>query len=207
MKSRTPAAWSVVMSILLAPLLAPLLAHAQCSNLTGSPAPTTETYGANYVKLKYLMNGPGGGDDRPEVKKSAFSAPSLTFDPLTTHTVHMTARKTSISGTVMWSLSVPPSATLWTQTNLPNGNTRWKYNDPNATFGVKKAQIVGYTGGFFVVTYLRGVNQNIMAAPLIPGTDQLHLLVEIENAGTGICYDGIADTCQGSGNTQICYVP
>lgn len=187
-------------------LSAPAVARAQCSNLSGNPAPQAEDYAANQVKMKYLSTGPGGLDDRPEVKKSAFTAPALVFDPQMQHTVHFTGRKNTIAGTVMWSLSVPPSPTLWTSTILSNGNVRWRYNDPAASFGVKKAQIVAYVGGLFVWTYVRGVNQSIVGAPLVPGVDQIHLMVEIESLGVGVCYDGTTTSCAGMGNTQTCKV-
>ena len=143
-------------------------ARAQCSNLTGNPAPQPEPYAANKALLKYLSTGPGSGDDRPELYKSTFTAPSLAFDPLTQHTVHFTFTKNTAAGPVMWTASVPPSATLWTMTVLGNGNVRWQYNDPAATYGVKRAQIVRYTNapGLHVWTYVKAVNQNIANAPL-----------------------------------------
>lgn len=195
-------AFSIVVALTLA---LPELVHAQCSNLTGNPVPQPEQYAANLVKLKYLATGPGFGDDRPEIQKSLFNAPSLSFDPLTTHSVHFTLRKNTIAGPVMWTASVPPSGTLWTMTLLPNGNTRWRYNDPSATFGLKKAQIIQYgVGGAFVWTYARFVNQNVTNAPLAPGVDGVHLLVEIESGGVGACYDGVTAPCTGGGNTQTC---
>lgn len=199
---------SVFAALVSASLLsAALPAFAQCTNLTGSPAPTPEEYAANRVRLKYLSTGPGSGDDRPEIQKSAFNAPSLTFDPLATHTVHFTVSRNTIAGPTMWSASVPPSASLWTMTTLSSGVVRWRYIDPNATFGgVKKAQIVGYPGGLHVWTYVRAVNQNIASAPLVPGVDQAHVLVEIESGGVGVCYDGATDNCVGTGNTQTCSV-
>ena len=196
----------VVSCVLFVLCVVPVAARGQCSFLTGNPAPQPETYAANLVKLKYLITGPGFGDDRPEIKKSSFTAPSLAFDPATLHSVHFTARANSISGPVMWTMSVPPSATLWTATTLVNGNVRWRYNDINATFGLKKAQIVAYVGGFYVWTYVRTVNQNIANAPLVAGVDALHLQVEIENGGVGVCYDGVTAACTGTGNTQTCKV-
>ncbi len=54
---------------------------------------------------------------------------------------------------------------------------------------------------------MRAVNASIVGAPLVLGVDQGHLLVEIENSGSGVCYDGIASDCSGTGNTQTCAVP
>ena len=70
-------AFSIVVALTLA---LPELVHAQCSNLTGNPVPQPEQYAANLVKLKYLATGPGFGDDRPEIQKSLFNAPSLSFE-------------------------------------------------------------------------------------------------------------------------------
>jgi hypothetical protein len=50
-------------------------AYAQCSFLTGNPAPQPEQYAANKVQLKYLGTGPGSNDDKPEIYKSTFTAP------------------------------------------------------------------------------------------------------------------------------------
>lgn len=186
-----------------AALLAPAAVRAQCVYVTGSPQP--EQYAANQVKLKYLSTGPGFGDDKPELKKSAFTAPSLGFNPQTVHSVHVTILKTNISGPTMWSTTIPPSTTLWTQNVLSNGNVRWKYNDPLVTFGVKKAQIVAYVGGFHVITKLLGANGNIANAPLAVAVDPVHVLVEIDDgAGNGVCYDGGTQPCTGSSNTQTC---
>ncbi len=204
MTTRSTTAFMAVLCL----LAAPTLVHAQCSNLTGNPPPTaTEEYGANRLRLKYLATGPGGGDDRPEISKSTFNAPALVFDPQFFHTSHFTIRKNGIAGTVMWSATLPPDATHWTSTTLSNGNVRWKYSDPAAPFGIKKAQFVEYVGGLHIWTYVRAVNASIVGAPLVPGVDQGHLLVEIENSGSGICYDGIASECSGMGNTQTCAVP
>jgi len=178
------------------------------TNLTGSPAPQPEEYAANHVKLKYLNTGPGSGDDRPEINKSLFVAPGLEFDPLTTHTVHFTLKENTIAGPVMWTATVPPSATLWTVTVLGNGNIRWRYNDPTATFGLKKAQIIRYASfpDLHVWTYARFVNQNVTNAPLTPNVDNAHLMIEIQNGGVGVCYDGASNRCTGNGNTQNCKV-
>jgi len=48
---------------------------------------------------------------------------------------------------------------------------------------------------------------SIVGAPLVPGVDHGHLLVEIETSGSGVCYDRIASECSGMGNTQTCAVP
>lgn len=178
----------------------PLVARAQCTNLTGNPAPTAEQYAANFIKLNYLPSGPGGGDDRPTLKKSAFTAPSLAFDPLTTHTVHVTMTVNTVGGPVLWSTSIPPSPTLWT-----NVGNKWMFNDPATTYGVRKAKVVSYPGGFYVIVKLLGRNTNIANAP-VAATDSAHVLVEIESGGTGICYDGGTAPCTTAGNTQTCKV-
>jgi len=188
-------------------VLASSQALAQCPNITGNPAPQAAEYAANYVKLRYLATGPGGGDDRPELYKSAVTAPLFSFDPVNTHDMHVTITKNTIGGPLLWSADVPSSSTLWTATTLSNGNVRYQYTDPNVTFGVSSIRVVKYTMlGLYNVTYFRGKNQSITNAPLIAGTDQAHVIVEMEYLGSGLCYDGQAARCTGSGNTQKCYV-
>lgn len=181
---------------------APLAVRAQCTNLTGSPAPTAEQYAANLIKLSYLPTGPGSGDDRPILKKSLFTAPSLAFDPLTTHTLHVTMTKNTLGGPLLWSTSIPPSSTLWT-----NVGNKWVFSDPATTYGVRKIKVVSFPGGAYVITKLLGRNTNISNAPVAAGVDNAHVLVEIEAGGTGICYDGDTGACTGTGNTQTCKVP
>src|SRR5262249_21696611 len=101
--------------------------------------------------------------------------------------------------------SIPPYP-AWVGTTLSNGNVRWRYNDPLAPYGVKKAQIIHNPTGFFLITKLLGSGTNITNAPLLPGTDNVHVLVEVENGGTGFCYDGTTSVCTGTGNTQVCRV-
>src|SRR6185295_12659062 len=69
-------------------LLQAAVASAQCPNVGG--APQAEQYAANKVRLKYLITGPGGGDDRPELYKSLVitTLPS-TFDPSAVYSVHV----------------------------------------------------------------------------------------------------------------------
>jgi hypothetical protein len=177
------------------------LAYAQCPN--GTPGPQPEQYAANQLKLKYLSTGPGGGDDKPELKKSAFNGPLFAFNPATQN-LHVTIRANSSVGNLLWTTTIPAGAPGWTQVTLSNGNVRSKYNDPLTPYGVKKAQIVDYTIGLHIITKLLGANTNIANAPLVPLVDAAYLLVEIEQAGVGICYDGVTTPCTGSGNTQTC---
>jgi hypothetical protein len=181
--------------------LAASVSYAQCPN--GTPGPQPEQYAANQLKLKYLATGPGGGDDKPQLKKSAFIAPSFAFNP-TTQNLHVTFRANSSSGLVLWTTTIPAGATGWSQVTLSNGNVRSKYNDPATPYGVKKAQIVDYVSGLHVITKLLGANTNITNAPLVPNVDNAYVLVEIEQSGVGVCYDGVTTPCTGSGNTQTC---
>ena len=52
-----------------------------------------------------------------------------------------------------------------------------------------------------------GQNTNVGNAPVIPGTDSVYVIVEFEQAGSGLCYGGITGACTGLGNTQTCKVP
>lgn len=176
-------------------------ASAQCSNITGNPAPTPETYAANFVKLAYLGTGPGSNDDRPLIKKIPFYDPALSFDPQNLHTVHVTMRVNTISGATMWTTSIPPSLSMWNQ----SGNA-WIFNDPTTTYGVRKIVLRDYGMGVYIIVKLVGRNTNILNAPLLPGSDNVHLMYEIENGGTGACFDGASSSCVGSGNTQKCKV-
>jgi hypothetical protein len=193
-------------------MMMPLIARAQsCTNLSGNPSPTAEQYAANAVLLKYLGTGPGSGDDKPQLKKSAFTNPSFTgFNPNTTHSITVTIRRGSGVGPVMWVGTIPAGTGLWVQTILSNGNIRWSFSDPTVTYGIRRARVVDYAGtfpGFYVVDKFFGANQNIANAPVTPGVDAVHALVEIyDGAGAGTCYDGVTAPCSGAGNTQKCKV-
>jgi hypothetical protein len=110
-------------------------------------------------------------------------------------------RVNTISGLTLWSTNIPPSATLWSQT----GN-KWTFNDPATTYGVRQIKVIGIVGGAYVIAKMKGRNTNIGNAPVVAGTDAAHVLVEIEAAGAGVCYDGATAPCTGSGNTQKCKV-
>ena len=179
------------------------VAHAQCFALTGSPAPTPEYYAANQIKLKYLASGPGFGDDRPELNKSTFNAAAIgTFDPQNVHSVHLTFLNDT-SGLTMWSTSVPPSTTLWSVVTLPSGVIRYTYNDPAATFAIKKMQILAYPGGLMIIKYARAVNQSIVNVPA-PTVDGARAIVQIESGGAGLCAEGATFPCTGLFNTKTC---
>jgi hypothetical protein len=175
--------------------------HAQCPN--GTPGPQPEQYAANQVKLKYLATGPGFGDDRPELRKSTVYAPSFAFDP-TTQNLHVTFRVNSSSGPLLWTTTIPAGAPGWVQVTLGNGNVRATYNDPLVPYQVRRAQVVDYVIGLHIVTKLLGRNANISNAPVVPGVDTAYVMVEIEQAGVGVCYDGTTAPCTGTGNTQKC---
>jgi hypothetical protein len=187
--------------------LVPLAAvHAQCTNLTGSPAPVFQQYASNKIKLKYLGTGPGSNDDQPQLFKSTFQAPTLTFNPATTTYVTVTLWRNMVSGPMLWNTTIPPSPTLWSSVTLGNGTVRWKFNDPLVTYGVRKAQVNAIPGGTFIIVKLLGKFQNIANAPLTtPNADVADAMVEMhDGAGNGFCYDGPSAPCTGSGNTQTC---
>ena len=56
------------------------------------------------------------------------------------------------------------------------------------------------------IRFFRGRNTNITNAPVTANVDNVHVMVEIEAVGVGICYDGITAPCTGTGNTQTCKV-
>lgn len=177
------------------------VANAQCPNVGG--APQAEPLGALGVALKYLSNGPGGGNDRPEVRKSIFTTNALgVFDPVTSHALHLTLRKNSIVGPVMWAATIPPNA-LWTSTVTP-AYVRWSFNDPSLAYGVRKARVRVYPSDLYTIEYVLGRNANVANAPLVPFVDNVHLMVEVESGGVGYCYDDVTLHCGGSGNTQKC---
>lgn len=180
-------------AVLLAPLLLPATTNAQCTNLTGSPAPTPSYYLANRVRLAYRSNGPGFGDDRLVWKKADFGVPPG-FDPINTHSMHVTVRKNGIAGPVLWSTSIPPS-NLWAATG-----PWFRFRDPATTYGVRMIRLPQVGGP---MRAFKARNVNITNAPLVPGVDTLHVLIEIESGGVGVCFEGTA-TCVGSGNSQRC---
>ena len=180
-------------------VLAPMAARAQCSNLSGNPVPTPQPFASNLVKLRYLPTGPGFNDDRPLLKKSPFLAPSLLFDPINTHTVHVTFRKNTVTGPIMWTANIPPSTTLWSHTG-----SIFTFKDPATTFGVRKVKILSFPGGGYIIRFVKGMNTNITNAPLVPNTDNVYVMVEIEAAGVGTCYGGVTTRCRGNGNRQKC---
>ena len=190
-------------------MMVPLIARAQlCTNLAGSPAPTPEQYAANAVFLKYLATGPGGGDDRPRLRKSASMNPSFVgLDLAATHSITVTIRRFTGVGPVMWVGTIPAGSGLWTSVALPNGVVRWTFNDPAVTYGIRRARVLDYGGGVYIVDKFFGANQNIANAPVTPTVDPVHALVEIyDGAGAGTCYDGVTEPCTGAGNTQKCKV-
>ncbi|MFN8546374.1 MAG: hypothetical protein U0807_19555 [Candidatus Binatia bacterium] len=189
-------------------MMVPFVAHAQlCTNLSGSPAPTPEVYAANAVFLKYLSTGPGGGDDKPQLHKSASNNPSFVgLDLANVHSIAVTIRLGSGVGPVMWSATIPAASGLWASVTLPSGVVRWTFTDPAVTYGVKKARVLAYPGGIYIVDKFFGANANIGNAPVPPGV-AVHAMVEIyDGLGAGTCYDGVTQPCTGTGNTQKCRV-
>ena len=144
-------------------MMMPLIARAQtCTNLAPNPVPTPEQYAANAVFLKYLATGPGGGDDRPRLRKSASMNPAFVgLNLATTHSITVTIRKGSGVGPVMWVGTIPAGSGLWTSVNLPNGVVRWTFSDPTVTYGIRKARVLAYPGGLYIVDKFFGANQNI----------------------------------------------
>jgi len=181
-------------------LLQAAAASAQCPDVGGSPQ--AEQYAANKVRLKYLITGPGGGDDRPELYKSLVSAtlPS-TFNPTATHSVRVRLLLNGNQGQVMSDLTIPPNG-LWVQTGM-----RWDFFDPAVTFGVRKARILDLGNTAYLIVRWQGRNQNIANAPVVPGVDNVTAEVEIfDGSNLGVCYDGSSSVCAGGGNTQTCKV-
>jgi hypothetical protein len=189
-------------------IVLPLSAGAQCTNLGGNPLPTPEIYGANAVNLRYLGTGPGSNDDKPQLKKSlSMNAGFVGFDPALTHSVTVTIRRGSNVGPVMWSGTIPAGSGFWTSIPLPGGAIRWTYNDPTVSFGVRRARIVSYAGGVYIVDKFFGQLANIANAPVSAGVDPVHVQVEFyDGTNTGTCYDGVTQPCTGLGNTQKCRV-
>ena len=194
----------VVFAVALTVFCAPALAYAQCSHLTGSPAPTFEQFAANRVLLKYGSTGPGSSDDKLKLKKSVFNASSFSFDPLVTHSVHIAYRVNTANGMDMWTTDIPPSSTMWT---VNSTGTKWTFNDPTmSNNGVRKLKIKDFGGGVFVVKKMIARNTNIMSAPF-GASDNVYVMVEIEMSGSGICYGGASTSCltNPSGTRQKCF--
>ena len=182
----------------------PSLASAQalCTNMTGLQTAVFEQWMPNGFILRLGSNGPGGGDDRIILRKTVFhSAGGPFFDPVSTHNLHITLRKNSHNGPILWSASLP-AGTNWNQTA-----SVFRYADPTTSNnGVRLAKIRDYGGGQYIGIRHVIRNQNLPAASIPGASDNVHMLLEYERNGIGACIEGVTSSCfvRPSGNVIRC---
>jgi cysteine-rich repeat protein len=165
------------------------------------------------VGLAYKQGGPGGGDDKPVVSHAVFQT-GATFDPATTHTVHVTI---VVGGFAVharvFATSLPPGG-LWSQPQP--SRKKWTYMDRARPVAhqVRTATIrerPASSGSFLFI--LKGVDADIgpLAVPFGPtyGLTALEIRLEIEAAGSGVCFARSLYTCTGvpplSSTKDVCY--
>lgn len=163
---------------------------------SASPSPLASV---RKVSLLYRRTGPGGGDDKPQVIRAAFSSVA-TFDPDSTDNVHVTLRRNTASGS-LFAASLTSASSLWTQRSSAH---RWTYRNAAATNGVRKAQLkeLRTIPGVYLLTML-GKSANV-AGPLAPAT-AVDVIVEIEPAGGApLCLSATLSTCTSTSSKDVC---
>lgn len=163
-------------------------------------APVAMT-GVKKVILGYGGSGPGSGDDKPKVVKAEFTT-GASFNPATTDDVHVTLTNTTTSAT-LFAAALTQASALWVQPNPAKNN--WKYKDPAAVpvAGVKVAKLKESPNASTNYQFkLVGKGTNI-AGPLAPA-DDLHLILEIETGGVGVCFDTTVTTCINKPTKDLC---
>jgi hypothetical protein len=170
-----------------------------CPNVTSaSPAGPR---GLKKVQLVYKATGPGSLDDAPKVSKAVFQT-AAAFDPATTHDVHVTLVNTGTAATVFSvNLAAGPP---WTQADP--SRKKWKYLEliSPPPLGVRKVSIVESPAGSGIYKFkMTGKLTNIAGPAINLATDQLQAVVEIEQAGAGVCFSRTAQRCsQGATNDK-----
>jgi YVTN family beta-propeller protein/cysteine-rich repeat protein len=154
-----------------------------CAHVTAltSAGPMT----ARKVLLLYKGNGPGSGDDAVKVVRGEFT-PGGAFDPDSTHAVHIRVTNTG-TATPIFSTTLPAGG-LWSQPN-PAKN-KWLYKDTAnpVTAGVKRMLIKEVPAGSGTYRFvIVGKHADLTSAPLSPATDDVRVVVEIEDGFAGEC--------------------
>jgi hypothetical protein len=168
-----------------------------CPNVGGSPAPMT---GVGKVLLLYGATGPGGGDDKPKVIKAEFST-GAAFDPDSTHDVHVRLTKTTTGATLF--TATLAAGGFWSQPS--SAVKKWIYKDPTVptTVGVKKALLKETPSGSAAYRLKLIGKEATIAGPLAPA-DGVRIVLEIESAGVGVCFDATLTTCASSAARDLC---
>lgn len=165
-----------------------------CPNVTfGLPAPLA---GLRRVLLVYGATGPGGGDDRPKVIKAEL-ATGVPFDPDSADDVHLTLRDAG-TGAPLFAASLTAASTLWTQ---PNATKRlWKYNDPAAGGGVRKALLEERPPASGTYQFKLVGKGATITGPLVgPG-----IAATLEIVPAGLCFTQTNVTCTSTASKDRC---
>jgi Thrombospondin type 3 repeat len=168
----------------------------ECPHVTGTAIAMT----ASKAMLKYGSTGPGiGGDDAPLLVKAEFTT-GVSFNPATTHDVHLRLSRT-VSGTTLFSTTLAAGG-FWTQPN-PSKN-KWKYRDTNDTpaSGIKKA-ILGEVDPSGIYR-LKVVGKNTSIAGPLGAGEGIRALVEISQTPSGVCAAANLTTCTSSSTQDRC---
>lgn len=152
---------------------------AQCTNLTGEPAPVPELL-ASKIKLGAAAGGLwNDGNDKFKFLKGFFS-PTMPINPRTTHKLHFTLRHIDgVDDPEMLAFTIYPNDvdTWWTEP-APG---RFSYND--GSIKIKMRDLGG-----FVAYKLIARHANIVFPSLVSG-DTVHMMLEVEDGGDGHCGD------------------
>ncbi len=169
-----------------------------CNNLTGTPVPVL---GVPQVRSDFrYVAGPGGGDDKIRTKKGTFDF--LGFDPVNTHDVIITVYDAVTEVQMFQANLASGSGTFWSQPNA----TKFKYNDPASTVGIKKSiiKISTFFPGGHVLRKAVGVNALLTNVPFPNANGMFFVMELVDSGGNGICHGVDMPFCKTTPNRQRC---
>lgn len=154
---------------------------------------------ARKALLIYKSNGPGGGDDVPKLIQARFQA-APSFDPQTTHSMHIRFRN-GTNGQTLFTADLAPGS-LWSRRP---GKRIWKYRDMARPASAGVAVVVlkeAPAGSGDYVLKIVGRDANL-AARLAAGAP-LEVRVEIARDGVGECFETSLPACRAAAAKDIC---
>jgi hypothetical protein len=149
---------------------------------------------ARRLVLRYTVNGLGGGDDSVRLVGAAFGS-TIPFDLATTHTLHLTLATTGSNARRMFAADLSNASGLWRRPNPTR--RRWVFHDPTTPplYGVRRAVVREFPADSSSYRLnLVGRRTNVAARPL--PSDLVRVLVEIETAGAGACWEAPLARCR-----------
>jgi hypothetical protein len=170
-------------------------------------APLTRT---RKVVLDYRATGAGAGDDRLQIVKAEFDS-ALAPDPDSTDLVHVTLRRNTVSGPVLFTTTLTPASGLWAQPDP--ARRRWIFRDRTKPFefGINKALLKETTPDHYVLTMS---SKDIDIATALGSGNAVYLVIEIQiDEGSnfsfhrGACADGTLSTCANKPTKDSCKSP